>query len=153
MFSAGSIASEARREGFAFTNLEGLQQAGFTVTAAQFENTRYLMETVLKDASARRMYSDKAAIAMSELSRSQQLRFFANLGLGFGAGVPQGVEQGLKQYVALLNPATYAQLLQAAVALAKDPRGTLESSRRQHVRRGTGGCVRGLSELVAKRQR
>jgi hypothetical protein len=123
--AAQFLVNEARRDGFVFTNLEGLPQTGFTATQAQFENTRYLMNAVLKDASARRMYSDKAAIALNEMTWAGQRRFFANGGLGFGAGVPQGVEQALLQYAALLNPSTYARLVDSAVAFARDPRGVL----------------------------
>jgi hypothetical protein len=123
--AAQFLVNEARREGFVFTNLEGLPQTGFTATQAQFENTRYLMNAVLKDTSARRMYSDKAAITLNEMSWAGRGRFLESGGLGFGAGVPQGVEQALLQYVALLSPSTYAQLVDSAVAFAKDPRGVL----------------------------
>ena len=54
------------------------------------------------------------------------LNFSAAAGLGFGKGIPQGLEEALRGYASLLDPATYARLVSAAKTLAADPKAALE---------------------------
>jgi filamentous hemagglutinin len=119
------LITEARGDGFRIVNLEGVPQEGFTATPAQFQNTRYLLAQVMSDASARSFYSDRAAIALRDMGVVGAARFGGQATLGFGRGVPQGVEEGLLAYAALLDPATYERLIAAARTLAADPRQAL----------------------------
>ncbi|MDQ5915224.1 MAG: hypothetical protein QG584_1115, partial [Pseudomonadota bacterium] len=123
--AAAYLTAQATASGFVFTNPEGQMQAGFTSTASQFANERYLMRQALTDTQTRSMYSDRAAIALGEMSTRNQFGFGKQAVTGFGSGIADGVENALKGYAGLVDPATYGKLVDAAKTLAADPSGTI----------------------------
>ncbi|MET3432989.1 filamentous hemagglutinin [Herbaspirillum seropedicae] len=124
--AAAYLKVQATLEGFTFTNLEGYQQAAFTSTTSQFKNESYLLRQAFSESASRALYADRAAISLREMSFKNGLSFSGNAVIGFGNGVPQGVADALKAYAALVDPATYSKMVDAAKSMAADPAGTME---------------------------
>jgi hypothetical protein len=110
------LRTEARKDAFKFANLDGVLQAGFTSTPAQYQNSQYFLNLALSDPLTRRLYVDRAAISLSGMDR---LQFGAATFIPAGKGLVAGVEEQLLAYKSLLDPATYNKLV-AAVRVMRE---------------------------------
>lgn len=120
------LRTEAAREGFKFTALDGTAQAGFTSTPEQYRSSQYFLSLALSDPNTRRLYSDRAAITLGAWDGA----VFAGRALtSAGVGVPEGVEAQLRAYLMAAKAAgdadTYAKLVIAVADMQKQGFGNV----------------------------
>ena len=112
--AADYLRTQAAGDGFKFLNLDGIAQAGFTSTQAQFLNAKYLLAQAWQDQTTRALYQDRAAIKLAELGAVQSTVFGVKALYGVGEGLPEGIVSQLKFYRDTLDPATFKRLADAA---------------------------------------
>lgn len=116
---------QAKTSGLTFTTPDGKQQAAFTSSVAQFNNSQYLATQAFSDAKTRTLYSSHAAISLQEMGLAGGAKFGVNTAQGFAVGVPEGAMDSLKSYASLLDTETYSKLVGAVKVMMADPTGTM----------------------------